>query len=369
MGPAPAWATGNKKIGPYKVKAKYFGEFAQRVVQQYGGLVDRYSIWNEPNYIGWLAPLASAPKLYRAMYVEGYQAIKAGNPNAQVLIGETSPYALRKRASAPLDFLRKMTCANRTFTSAGCGGLKADGYAHHPYDFDHPPSFKFPGADNATINTLGRLTTALDNSAKAGGVTTPAGGALDLYLTEYGYFRSGGRKVAESKRAKYLVQAFEIAQQNPRVREMLQYLIVQPGEEVPLLRHEHRVLARHGFQELQGSAEVGQLGAVERPHRPRAGDRRRRWVGRRWLGRRIGRRQWRRKRRDVSAAERWHALHDDRAGADDRRAVRPRAGAGLRPCGALRCGAASPAVVGVPCSGRCAVSASVRLRKAAPDWL
>src|SRR5215211_1677993 len=56
VGPAPAWATGNKKIGPYKVKARYFGEFARRVAQQYGNLVDRYSIWNEPNYVGWLAP-------------------------------------------------------------------------------------------------------------------------------------------------------------------------------------------------------------------------------------------------------------------------------------------------------------------------
>jgi len=230
VGPAPAWATGDKKIGPNKVKAKYFGEFAQRVAQQYGGAVDRFSIWNEPNYFGWLAPIGSAPKLYRAMYVEGYNAIKAAAPNAQVLIAETSPYAIPRRATAPLEFLRKMTCANRTFTTARCGGLKADGYAHHPYDFDHPPTYKFPGADNATLSTLGRLTTALDRSAKAGGVTTPSGGALDLYLTEYGFFRSGSRKVSESKRGKYLVQGFELAQKNPRVREMLQYLLAQPAK-------------------------------------------------------------------------------------------------------------------------------------------
>jgi uncharacterized membrane protein YgcG len=229
VGPAPAWATGNKKIGPYKVKAAYFGEFATRVAQQYGNLVDRYSIWNEPNYVGWLAPLGSAPKLYRAMYVEGYNAIKRVAPGAQVLIGETSPYFIRKRATAPLDFLRRMTCANANFTHASCGGLKADGYAHHPYDFDHAPSFKFPGANNATINTLDRLTGALDRLAGAGGLTTPGGGALDLYLTEYGYFRSGKRRVSESKRAKWLVQGFQIAQRNPRVREMLQYLLAQPA--------------------------------------------------------------------------------------------------------------------------------------------
>ena len=230
VGPAPAWATGNKKIGPNRVKAKYFGEFARATSQHFGGLVDRYSIWNEPNYVGWLSPLGSAAKTYRAMYVEGYGAIKAANPNAQVLIAETSPYAIPRRATAPLAFLRSMTCANRSFTKSSCGGLVTDGYAHHPYDFDHKPTYKFPGADNVTINTLPRLTSALDKLARANGLRTPGGGAPDLYLTEYGYFRSGKRRVPESRRAKWLVQGFQIAQRNPRVREMLQYLIAQPAK-------------------------------------------------------------------------------------------------------------------------------------------
>lgn len=230
VGPAPAWATGNKKIGPYKVKARYFGGFARATARHFGTIVERYSIWNEPNYVGWLAPLGSAARNYRSMYVQGYRAIKAANPNAQVLIAETSPYAIKKRATAPLAFLRKMTCANRRFTRARCGGLAADGYAHHPYDFDHKPSYKFPGADNVTINTLPRLTSALDRLARAGGLRTPSGRALDLYLTEYGYFRSGKRRVPESRRAKYLVRGFQIAQRNPRVREMLQYLMAQPAK-------------------------------------------------------------------------------------------------------------------------------------------
>ena len=228
VGPAPAWATGNKKIGVNKVKANEFGGFARAAAEHFRGNVDRYSIWNEPNYVGWLAPLSSAPRTYRAMYVQGYDAIKAVDPGAQVLIAETSPYAIPGRATAPLAFLRKMTCANQNFTQSNCGGLVTDGYAHHPYDFDHAPTYKYPGADNATINTLDRLTGALDRLAAAGGLRTPGGGAPDLYLTEYGYFASGKRRVSDSKRAKYLPQAFSIAQRNPRVRQMLQYLLVQP---------------------------------------------------------------------------------------------------------------------------------------------
>jgi hypothetical protein len=60
-------------------------------------------------------------------------------------------------------------------------------------------------------------------------VLKPARGRhLPLYFTEYGYFASGKRKIAESKHAAWLKQAFVIAQRTPRVKQMLQYLLVQP---------------------------------------------------------------------------------------------------------------------------------------------
>ena len=49
-----------------------------------------------------------------------------------------------------------------------CPKLKADGYAHHPYDFRHAPNFQYPGADNVTIGTLSRLTRALDRLKRSG---------------------------------------------------------------------------------------------------------------------------------------------------------------------------------------------------------
>src|SRR3954470_17872495 len=85
-GPAPAWATGNGRVGPYRPNARYYGDFVEATVSHFHGLIDRYSIWNEPNYVGWIAPLASGPQIYRAMYVAGYAAAKRVDPNAQVLI-------------------------------------------------------------------------------------------------------------------------------------------------------------------------------------------------------------------------------------------------------------------------------------------
>ena len=74
----------------------------------------------------------------------------------------------------------------------------ADGYAHHPYDFANPPAAPYPGADNVTMGTLGRLTTALDRLAAAKALRTPDGKPLDVYLTEFGYFASGRVAVRRS---------------------------------------------------------------------------------------------------------------------------------------------------------------------------
>jgi hypothetical protein len=228
-GPAPAYATGNHRIGHVSPKANAFKAFASAAAQHFLGKVDRYSIWNEPNYRGWLAPMSAAPRLYRALYTAGYTAIKSADPSAQVLIGETSPFAIRDRATAPLQFLRAVTCASRAYTAARtCEPLVADGYAHHPYDPAHAPTYRYPGADNVTLGTLDRLTHALNKLASAGLLRTPRGRALDVYVTEYGFFASGKKRLPPAQHARYLVQAFAMAQANPRVRQMLQYLILKP---------------------------------------------------------------------------------------------------------------------------------------------
>src|SRR3954454_268388 len=231
-GPAPAWAAGNHRIGPDRPKAKYFKQFASAAAKHFKGRVDRYSIWNEPNHRAWIAPIKSGPKLYRSLYIAGYSAIKRVDRSAQVLIGETSPFALGhgRNATAPLKFLRGVTCANKRYKRAKrCGTLKTDGYAHHPYDFDHKPTYRYPGKDNVTLSTLSRLTSALSKLRKAKLLTTPSGGVPYLYLTEYGYFSSGKYKLSSSKQGKYLVQGFKIAQRNKRVKQMLQFLLIKPG--------------------------------------------------------------------------------------------------------------------------------------------
>jgi hypothetical protein len=228
-GPVPAWAAGNHRPGPFKPDARLFGQFAAAAARHFKGRVDRYSIWNEPNYVAWLAPQRREPQLYRALYLAAYGGIKATDPDAQVLIGETSPYQQAGRALAPLDFLRRVTCRTQIYApSRNCAPLVADGYAHHPYEFANPPEAPYPGADNVTVGTLPRLTGALDRLASAKALRNPDGKPLDIYLTEFGYFASGPVAVPPAQRANYLTQAFDIAERNTRVREMLQYILVAP---------------------------------------------------------------------------------------------------------------------------------------------
>jgi hypothetical protein len=228
-GPAPAWATGNHKQGIVRPDGAKFGAFALDAAEHFKGRVDRYSIWNEPNYVSWLAPQSEEPSLYRSLYTHAYSAIKRGDPEAQVLVGETAPYAEKGRALAPLEFLRKVACRTQIYAPAReCPPLRADGYAHHPYEFANPPQAPYPGADNVTVGTLGRLTSALDRLAQAKALITPAGKPLDVYLTEFGYFATGPVAVAPAKRADYLKTAFGIAASNPRVKEMLQYILIAP---------------------------------------------------------------------------------------------------------------------------------------------
>jgi hypothetical protein len=219
-GPAPAWATADHRKGPFAPRSPAYGEFARQAAVWFRGRVHRFSVWNEPNYRSWLSPAQQAPGIYRALYSQAYKNIKHVDATDQVLIGETSPYGERA-AWAPLSFLRAVLCNGRCH-------LRTDGYAHHPYDFYHSPSYRYPGGDNVTISTLGRLSSALRTWAVRGALRDPRGHIPEIYLSEFGYLSSGHSRIDDNRHARYLQQAFTIALRTPHVRELVQYTLVPP---------------------------------------------------------------------------------------------------------------------------------------------
>jgi hypothetical protein len=228
-GPAPAWATGNGRVGPFRPNTTAFAEWAGIAARHFRGRVDRFSIWNEGNLRPWLSPMGSSPSIYRNLYRRGYAAVKAGAPGAKVLFGETSPYGRRGFATNPIAWLRKVLCVSkRGKRRRSCPKLKTDGYAHHPYDFAHSANFRYRGKDNATMGTLGNLTRALDRFSRSRALRKNGRGRIPLFLTEYGYFATGPRALSRRKRTKYLYQGWNIALKNRRVKSNLQYLIAAP---------------------------------------------------------------------------------------------------------------------------------------------
>jgi hypothetical protein len=253
-GPAPAFATSNHKIGTHNPNAKRFGRFARAMAEHFMGRVNRYSVWNEPNYVSWLFPRKRAPALYRKLYVAAYAAIKAVDPGAAVLIGETSPHDSPDRSWSPLGFLRRVACVRSDYRldrkcakarPAPGGTLRADGYAQHPYDFLHPPS-RGADPDDVTIGSLNHLTSALDRLSRAGALYAPRRSAMPVYLTEFGYFAHGRRKIPESRHAQYLVEAFGIARRSGRVRQLLQWGLVDPPANYPGSFFNTAIMGRHG---------------------------------------------------------------------------------------------------------------------------
>jgi hypothetical protein len=222
-GPAPAWANGKHRAGlhegAYKPNANLYGQFVHDVALHFKGRVDRYSIWNEPNWPGWLAPYKGAPRLYASLYKAGYAGVKSADANAKVLFGELAPQEHRGKSFGPLTFVRKVTSHGHFF---------ADGFAHHPYAFTVAPTSRAGGPNDVTMGTLGRLTHLLQALAHKRRLRTPHGGSLPIYLTEYGYFARGPRSLGTHRRAAYLRKGFQIALHTPSVREMTQYTLVSP---------------------------------------------------------------------------------------------------------------------------------------------
>ena len=227
-GPAPAWATGNHRTGNHRPDAAKYGAFVKTVVEHFKGRVDRYAIWNEPNWNTWLSPGKRAASLYRGLYSAGYKAAKAADPKAKVLFGELAPVG-GGRAIAPLKFLRDVTCSKANYKAAKrCAPLKADGFAIHPYQFTSAPHIVAGKSDDVPIGALRRLTSALDKLARRHALRTPSGAKMGLYLTEFGYLTAGNRAQKPKTRAAWLASAFKIANRNPRVKQLLQYQLVDP---------------------------------------------------------------------------------------------------------------------------------------------
>jgi hypothetical protein len=292
-GPSPLWATGTPEQGRTDVEdswdpsAPEFKDFATAVGTRYSGTwqdeheepaaipllpptktmgpplprVDHWSIWNEPNHGGWLAPqwdgkplVPASPRIYRGLVDAAWAGLQGSGHNGDsILLGETAPRGLAPgltRGLHPLRFVRELYCLDgklhpytgKTAEARGCpaafdaagfvsahpGLFAASGWAHHPYSLTTAPRVRDKNPDDATLSGVPRLTRTLDRAMAAYGV----GAKLPLWMTEYGYQTDPPDPtigVALGRQAAWLDDATAVAYRNPRIASFAQFLLVDDG--------------------------------------------------------------------------------------------------------------------------------------------
>jgi hypothetical protein len=211
----PRWANGGKAPNVMPTQVSDFGAFARAIASRYSGrymgfpFVRFWSVWNEPNLYSFLTPQfdasgrSVAPANYAKLAAAAYSGIKAGSPQAQVAIGETSargsdkPNGVRPTHS-PGKFAELVAKANPK--------LKFDAWSHHPYPSvpTSPPSqvVKWP---NVSLASLPKFDENLKTWFKRKSVP--------IWVTEYGHQTrpEDPAGIPYATQAAYIQQAISIA--------------------------------------------------------------------------------------------------------------------------------------------------------------
>jgi Cellulase (glycosyl hydrolase family 5) len=232
----PRWANGGKNPNVMPRRVADFTSFSRAIGSRYSGrfmgypFVRFWSIWNEPNLQLFLTPQfdsrgrSVAPANYAKLAAAAYTGLKAGNPLAQVAIGETSARGSDKASGirpthSPGKFAELVAKANPR--------LKFDAWSHHPYPSvpSLPPSqvVKWP---NVSLASLPKFEESLKTLFKRKSVP--------IWITEYGHQTrpEDPLGIPYSQQAAYIQQSISIAAGFPFV-SMFIWFVYQDDQGQP----------------------------------------------------------------------------------------------------------------------------------------
>ena len=272
-GPGPAWAMGKttdpKEKASYKPNVGQFAKFVRAAGTRFSGnfkvgktvlpKVSLWSIWNEPNQVGWLSPqgvynsqlhavIPYSPILYRQIFYAARGALNAtGHASDVVLAGETAPLGSPpqngRTPMRPAQFIREFFCVNGHLkpyagvqaSVRGCSfwrhhkALPAVGWAHHPYTKTEPPTWRDKSPDSIVISNISALPKLLDKIAAS---THRVATGMQAWITEMGYETNPPdpfRGVAPDQESAWDNEADFMAYQQPRVAAVTQFLLEDAG--------------------------------------------------------------------------------------------------------------------------------------------
>ena len=109
------------------------GDFVQRVAERYQGRIRAYIIWNEPNLAIEWGGQPPDPVGFTKLLQVGYEAVKAGDPEALVVAAGLAP--TNSNEAQAMDDRLFLQAMYRAGASAYFDVLGA-----HPYSFGQAPS-------------------------------------------------------------------------------------------------------------------------------------------------------------------------------------------------------------------------------------
>jgi hypothetical protein len=235
----------------WKPRAGEFAKFVEAVGRRYSGryrdendgaqVLPKVSIWsilNEPNQAGWLAPQWERGRMQsaimaRELFLRGRAALdRTGHGRDTIFFGELAPLGSSRRGQRspvrPKRWLRTFLCERR---GAGCGAfekygrVRATGLAHHPYTKDRSPLQRDSHRDAITMANLNELGVLTDQLARR---TRNITAGLPIYATEYGFETNPPDPfsgVPLDRQAEWNVLGDFLAFSNPRIAGITQFLL------------------------------------------------------------------------------------------------------------------------------------------------
>jgi len=246
-GRAPDYATGrqtSRHNGTFRPSASELELFTRAAGRRYAGLVDIWSIWNEPGLSSWIQPQRDSrrrplsPGIYRNLYLAGRRGlVSSGHAGDTILIGELAPLGARSTNKVgPVEFIREMACLDKNYrpfrgsarTARGCPSslpqIPTSGLAYHPYTSRQGPRSIPRNRDDAPIGALSRVTRALDRVARRGRLAR----GRSIWITEFGFQTNPPDRfqIPISRVPGYMDFSEYVAFRNRRVASYAQYTLV-----------------------------------------------------------------------------------------------------------------------------------------------
>ena len=207
-----------------------YGTFMGAVASRYAGQVGAYELWNEENLDREAGTGNVDPSTYLPLLENGYNAVKAADPNALVILGAPSPTSSDVPGSIidDLTYLQNLYAINNGEVAAFFDVMSA-----HPSGFSNPPDCtpatpfcSLSGAWNTddSFFAFTRVSEYQNIMVQNGDSAKP------IWFTEFGYCSGPSvpgyeycKYITEDQQAIFLVQAFNMARQTPYVGAMFQW--------------------------------------------------------------------------------------------------------------------------------------------------